>query len=80
MTELPGIGSPLNRLVEPLQRRPGFAQALVDAAKLKGPDMEKKWKDRVETLLAKDEHLWKKGLSAKEAEELRKNYQERYRQ
>ena len=57
-----------------------FLPAVIEAAKLKGPDMEKKWTARVEALLAKDEHVWQKGMSAKEAEELRKNYQERYRQ
>lgn len=57
-----------------------FLPAVVEAAKLKGPEMEKKWKGRIEALLAREEHVWKKGLSVKEAEELRKNYQERYRQ
>ncbi|MBI5882406.1 MAG: cytochrome C552 [Elusimicrobia bacterium] len=57
-----------------------FLPAIVEAASLKGPAMEKKWKARVETLLAKDEHLWKKGLSAKEAEALKKSYLERYNQ
>ncbi|MEK7388561.1 MAG: multiheme c-type cytochrome [Elusimicrobiota bacterium] len=57
-----------------------FLPAIIEAAKLKGPDMEKKWKERVDTLLAKEEHVWKKGLSAKEAEALRSNYQDRYKQ
>ncbi|MBI5625109.1 MAG: cytochrome C552 [Elusimicrobia bacterium] len=57
-----------------------FLPAVVEAAALKGPAMEMKWKARTETLLAKDEHLWKKGLSPKEAEALKKSYQERYNQ
>jgi hypothetical protein len=32
----------------------------------------------VEALLAQEEHLWVKGLSPEEAEELRQMYQQRY--
>ncbi|MBI5209975.1 MAG: cytochrome C552 [Elusimicrobia bacterium] len=57
-----------------------FLPAVVQAASLKGPEPEKKWKAKVAALLADEEHRWKKGLSAEEAEGLRKNYQDRYRQ
>lgn len=54
-----------------------FLPAVIETAKLKGPAMAKKWKTRIDNLLAKEEHAWKKGLSAREAEALHKNYQER---
>lgn len=57
-----------------------FLPAVIEAAKLKSPGMEKKWKEKVGAILAKDEHVWKRGLSAKEAEELRRSYRERYGQ
>lgn len=57
-----------------------FLPAVVEAAKLKSPEMEKKWKARVAALLAQDEHVWQKGLSPKEAEALKKYSQDRYNQ
>lgn len=57
-----------------------FLPAIVKAAKLKSPEMEKKWKARVDALLARDEHIWQKGLSPKEAEALKKYSQDRYNQ
>ena len=57
-----------------------FLPAVIEAAKLKSPEMEKKWQARVAAVLAKDEHVWQKGLSAKEAEALRKYAQDRYNQ
>lgn len=57
-----------------------FLPAVVSAAKLKSPALEKKWKARVAAVLARDEHVWQKGLSAKEAEALRKYSQDRYGQ
>lgn len=71
-----GLGARLREGARTMDHLP----AVVEAAKLKGPAMEKKWKDRIDALLAKEEHVWKKGLSAKEAEALRKNYQDRYNQ
>ncbi len=57
-----------------------FLPAVVEAASEKGPEAEKKWKGRVAELLAKDEHIWLKGLSPKEAEALRKYSRDRYNQ
>jgi len=57
-----------------------FLPAVVEAAKLKSPELGKKWEARVAAVLAKDEHVWQKGLSAKEAEALRKFSQDRYNQ
>jgi len=57
-----------------------FLPAVLEAVKLRGPELEKRWKARVDALLARDEHIWKKGMSAKEAEDIRKEYQERYSQ
>ncbi|MBI5201645.1 MAG: hypothetical protein HY925_08685 [Elusimicrobia bacterium] len=57
-----------------------FLPAVVDAARLKSPEAEKKWKARVAAVLAQDEHVWTKGLTPKDAEALRQNYKERYGQ
>lgn len=57
-----------------------FLPEVINAAATKGPEMKKKYEERVERLLAQEEHLWLKGLSPKEAEALRKMYQERYNQ
>jgi len=57
-----------------------FLPAVVEAARLKSSEMEEKWTARIAAVLAKDEHVWKKGLTAKEAEELRKYSKERYNQ
>jgi hypothetical protein len=40
--------------------------------------MKKKWTEKVEELMAQEEHAWLKGLSPEEAESLRKMYRERY--
>jgi hypothetical protein len=42
--------------------------------------MEHKYQQRVDELLAQEEHIWQKGLSPEEAEALRKTYEERYDQ
>ncbi|MBI5595077.1 MAG: cytochrome C552 [Elusimicrobia bacterium] len=57
-----------------------FLPAVIEAAQGKSPELGKKWQAKVDELMTKDEHVWKKGLSAKEAEALRKSYQERYSQ
>ena len=57
-----------------------FLPAVAKAAGDKGPDLKKKYDQKIAALLAKEEHRWKKGLSADEAEALRKNYKERYNQ
>jgi len=57
-----------------------FLPEVVEAAATKGIAMKQKYERIVEQLLAQDEHIWMKGLSAKEVEELRKMYQSRYNQ
>jgi hypothetical protein len=57
-----------------------FLPEVVEAAATKGIAMKQKYERIVGQLLAQDEHIWMKGLSAKEAEELRKMYQSRYNQ
>jgi hypothetical protein len=42
--------------------------------------MKKKYQGIVNQVLTQDEHIWMKGLSPKEAEELRKAYKGRYNQ
>lgn len=55
-----------------------FLPEVVEAASTKGPEMKQKYEEKVKQLLARDEHLWQKGLSPEEAEELRKAYEARY--
>jgi hydroxylamine dehydrogenase len=55
-----------------------FLPAVIHAAAEKSPAMERKYKQKVETLLAQEEHTWVKGLSEDEAEALRKMYKDRY--
>jgi hypothetical protein len=57
-----------------------FLPAVIEAAAAKSPELKKKYKEKVGTLLAQKEHTWQKGLSPEEAEALRKMYQERYGQ
>ena len=57
-----------------------FLPAVIEAAATKGPVMEAKYKKVVKELLDRDEHVWLKGLTKKEAEDLRKAYQKRYNQ
>ena len=57
-----------------------FLPAVIEAAKAKSPELGNKWQAKVDELMTKEEHSWKKGLSGKEAEALRKNYQQRYSQ
>jgi hypothetical protein len=51
---------------------------VIEAAAQKSPAMGKKYEGIVNQILTQDEHIWKKGLSPKEAEELRKAYKARY--
>lgn len=44
----------------------------------KGRALRRKYEGKVGGLLSRDEHVWLKGLSPREAEELRKMYQKRY--
>lgn len=55
-----------------------FLPQVVEAAAEKSPAMKKKYEQIVAKMLTQDEHIWMKGLSAKEAEELRKTYKARY--
>lgn len=55
-----------------------FLPSVIEAAAKKGPKMGQKYRKVVQDLLQKDEHLWMKGLSPKEAEELKEAYQKRY--
>ena len=57
-----------------------FLPAVVEAAERKGPAMGKKYGQKVEQLLAQEEHLWMKGLRPEEAERVRRMYRERYNQ
>ncbi len=57
-----------------------FLPAVLEAAKSKSAELGTKWKTRVDALLGQDEHVWQKGLSPKEAEELRKYAKDRYNQ
>jgi hypothetical protein len=53
---------------------------VVGAAWQKSPELKKKYQQRVQQLLAREENRWIQGLSAPEAEALKKSYQERYNQ
>ncbi len=55
-----------------------FLPAVVEAAALKGPEMEEKYRRKVEEHLTREEHQWVKGLSPEEAERLRQMYEKRY--
>ncbi len=57
-----------------------FLPEVIEAAATRGAAMKEKYQRVVETLLTNDEHIWLKGLSPKEAEELRKAYKSRYNQ
>ena len=57
-----------------------FLPEVVKAAGERSPELKIKYAKKIENLLTQDEHLWLKGLSAKEIEELRKSYKERYNQ
>jgi hypothetical protein len=57
-----------------------FLPAVMEAAAAKSPELGAKYRRKVDALLEQDEHLWRKGLSAEEAEALRKSYKARYNQ
>ena len=57
-----------------------FLPAVVEAAREKSPELEEKYRRKVESLLAQEEHAWLKGLKPDEAEALQRMYQERYGQ
>lgn len=55
-----------------------FLPAVVKAAKEYSESMGKKYQERIDKMMMKEEHLWKKGLSPQEAEALRAMYGDRY--
>jgi hydroxylamine dehydrogenase len=55
-----------------------FLPHVVQAARAKSPELGRKWKAKIDALIAQDEHVWLKGLSPQEAEQLRKAYKARY--
>lgn len=55
-----------------------FLPAVLEAAASKSEAMHRKYEEKIAELLRRDEHLWLKGLSQEEAEELRKMYRQRY--
>ncbi len=57
-----------------------FLPAVVKSAAEKSASLGAKYRGRIADILTRDEHLWLKGLSQKEAEELRRAYQSRYNQ
>jgi len=52
-----------------------FLPAVVKAAADKGPEMKKKYQEKIRVLLAREEHQWLKGLSDEEAEALQSSPQ-----
>jgi hypothetical protein len=57
-----------------------FLPAVVEAAATKGEALAKKYREKVEAILAQPGNTWLKGLSPEEAEALRKEYKARYNQ
>jgi len=57
-----------------------FLPAVIKAAEQKSQEMKLKYEKKIDAMFTQEEHLWKKGLSPEEVEELRKTYQERYSQ
>jgi hypothetical protein len=53
-----------------------FLPEVVEVAERNGRGAE--WKAKVDVLLARDEHLWKQGLSPEEQRLLREGYKARY--
>ncbi|MFO0792531.1 MAG: multiheme c-type cytochrome [Candidatus Brocadiaceae bacterium] len=57
-----------------------FLPATIQTAEQKSPEMKLKYEQKIEAMLAQDEHVWMKGLSPEEAKALREAYKERYNQ
>jgi len=55
-----------------------FLPKVVETAAAKSAELKKSCEQEVQTLLAGDAHRWKKGMTAEEAEAMRKEYQQRY--
>jgi hypothetical protein len=56
-----------------------FLPEVINAAATKGPAMKQKYEELIRAHLAKEEHVWQKGLKPEEAEALRKMYESRYK-
>ena len=57
-----------------------FLPAVIDAAESKSTELGEKYRGIIDEMMTDPEHTWQKGLSAEEAERLRKAYMERYNQ
>lgn len=57
-----------------------FLPEVIKVAAEKGPALKEKYEKKVQSILGRDEHIWKRGLSPEETERLRKMYKERYNQ
>jgi hypothetical protein len=57
-----------------------FLPEVTEEALGHSPEMGKKYDERVRTMLEGDAHLWLKGLTPKEIEEMKRSYQERYQE
>ncbi|MDP3789446.1 MAG: multiheme c-type cytochrome [Candidatus Omnitrophota bacterium] len=55
-----------------------FLPQVIEVAAEKSPALKEKYENKVQELLSRDEHIWKRGLKPEEAERLRKAYKERY--
>ena len=56
-----------------------FLPEVINAAATKGTAMKQRYEELVRAHLAKEEHVWQKGLKPEEAEALRKMYETRYK-
>ncbi|MCX6894632.1 MAG: hypothetical protein NTZ16_03850 [Verrucomicrobia bacterium] len=52
-----------------------FLPAVIKAAKQKSPELGKKYDEKIQQLLTKEEHVWLKGISPQEIEALQKRLQ-----
>ncbi len=57
-----------------------FLPLVIETAEGHSAEMGKTYKARVERLLEEDQHVWLKGLSQQEVDDLKKTYQQRYRE
>jgi predicted CxxxxCH...CXXCH cytochrome family protein len=55
-----------------------FLPAVIEVAEGASAELGEKYRRKVDAMMAEEEHVWKHGLDAKEAEELRRSYEERY--
>ena len=56
------------------------ADAIIEAAEETSPALGRKWKRKVDALLAQPEHVWVSGLSPEEAAAMANEYAQRYNQ